>query len=82
MVFAVSCGIEFRNCRNDPLYNLVSLVSPPLITMAVHCTDTPFPHYHVHRESDSVYMDNMMLVDNFSWFSWDEDLLDSRRFAV
>lgn len=72
MVFAVSCGIEFTNCGNDPLYNVV-LVSHPLITMAVHCTDIPFTHYRIHRESDSVYMDNIMLVDKFSWFSWDVD---------
>lgn len=44
MVFAVSCGIELTNCGNDPLYNLV-LVSHILITMAVHCTDIPSPHY-------------------------------------
>lgn len=67
MVFAVNCGIEFTNCGNDPLYNLV-LVCHPLITMAVHCTDIPLPRYHVHGGSDSVYMDNMKLVDNFLGF--------------
>ncbi|KAK1365370.1 hypothetical protein POM88_040931 [Heracleum sosnowskyi] len=28
----------------------------------------PLPRYHVHRGSDSVYMDNMKLVDNFLGF--------------